>query len=411
MIVAALAFDVGMMLVERRDQQNAADAAALAGARYVLDGHRRGRSRGARPGADQRLRRRRRERGREHPHPGDPRPIRRVPGFIEVQIQSTRPSIFGGIIGRATWPVGALAVATNDQNLTFPFGMLALNPTECKAIAVSGGGDRRVAREHPVELERRGLRDAAGRRVQPDRWRDDRRHRAGCDVSHRRDVPGRRARGPPITCTKVAELVRAARPAAQSRGPSHAGPGCRRWCRSATRRRRPTTVRARRAGRRRRTIQTQICDVGGNGIAYRDLSWILYPGPVSRRPEVSNGAIAYLMPGIYWIGGGGLDVGGGGASIVTIGVATDATATPATNPCATATTTAALCGGVMFYNSKTASAAGGPVILNANAARMKIASLDLPSGRPERDLQRHRLLPGSDRHDAGDPERIVLVHR
>jgi Flp pilus assembly protein TadG len=31
LIVAALAFDVGMMLVERRDQQNAADAAALAG--------------------------------------------------------------------------------------------------------------------------------------------------------------------------------------------------------------------------------------------------------------------------------------------------------------------------------------------------------------------------------------------
>ncbi len=36
LLVAALAFDVGMMLVERRDEQNAADAAALAGARHVL---------------------------------------------------------------------------------------------------------------------------------------------------------------------------------------------------------------------------------------------------------------------------------------------------------------------------------------------------------------------------------------
>ncbi len=36
LLIAALAFDVGMMLVERRDEQNAADAAALAGARYVL---------------------------------------------------------------------------------------------------------------------------------------------------------------------------------------------------------------------------------------------------------------------------------------------------------------------------------------------------------------------------------------
>ena len=51
LIVAALAFDVGMILVERRDQQNAADAAALAGARYVLTDDRRGRGRGARPGA------------------------------------------------------------------------------------------------------------------------------------------------------------------------------------------------------------------------------------------------------------------------------------------------------------------------------------------------------------------------
>src|SRR4026207_1681823 len=36
LVIAALAFDVGMMLVERRDEQGAADAAALAGARYVL---------------------------------------------------------------------------------------------------------------------------------------------------------------------------------------------------------------------------------------------------------------------------------------------------------------------------------------------------------------------------------------
>jgi Flp pilus assembly protein TadG len=37
LIVAALAFDVGLMVLERRDQQNAADAAAMAGARYVMD--------------------------------------------------------------------------------------------------------------------------------------------------------------------------------------------------------------------------------------------------------------------------------------------------------------------------------------------------------------------------------------
>ena len=35
----ALAFDGGMMILERRDQQNAADAAAMAGARYVTTDH------------------------------------------------------------------------------------------------------------------------------------------------------------------------------------------------------------------------------------------------------------------------------------------------------------------------------------------------------------------------------------
>jgi hypothetical protein len=64
-----------------------------------------------------------------------------LPGFIEVQIEATRPSVFGGIIGKAAWPVGVFAVATNAQKLEFPFSMLALDPTACKAIQVSGQGD------------------------------------------------------------------------------------------------------------------------------------------------------------------------------------------------------------------------------------------------------------------------------
>ncbi|MBA3236176.1 MAG: hypothetical protein H0T59_09335, partial [Chloroflexi bacterium] len=140
LLVAALAFDVGMMLVERRDQQNAADAAALAGARYVLasptQAEAAARSLALANGFDD----------------ADPNEVVKVyipaihgryaglPGFVEVQIEATRPSIFGGVIGKAAWPVGSFAVATNSQNLTFPFSMLALHPTACKAIAVSGGG-------------------------------------------------------------------------------------------------------------------------------------------------------------------------------------------------------------------------------------------------------------------------------
>ena len=140
LLVAALAFDVGMMLVERRDEQNAADAAALAGARYVLTDTAR---------AVDAARDLARMNGYDDADPNEivnvfipPLHGRYVglPGFIEVQIEATRPSIFGGVIGKANWPIGAMGVATNSQNLTFPFSMLALNPTACKAIAVSGGG-------------------------------------------------------------------------------------------------------------------------------------------------------------------------------------------------------------------------------------------------------------------------------
>ena len=140
LLVAALAFDVGSMLVQRRDEQNAADAAALAGARYVLTDT---------VQAETAARTIAQLNGYEDSDPNEVVSVHipaihgryaGLPGFIEVEVGATRPSIFGNVIGRATWPTGAMAVATNSQDLTFPFSMLALNPTACKAIAVSGQG-------------------------------------------------------------------------------------------------------------------------------------------------------------------------------------------------------------------------------------------------------------------------------
>lgn len=139
--IAALAFDAGMVVVQLRDQQNASDAAALAGARYL---------------------------------PGDPSAAQaaaidiatangfsngvasatvvvNVPplsgahagdnGFIEVVIGSSRPSIFGGIAGIASWDVGARAVAANDTGNRGPFALLALDPSGCEALKVEGSGE------------------------------------------------------------------------------------------------------------------------------------------------------------------------------------------------------------------------------------------------------------------------------
>ena len=201
LLVAALAFDVGMMLLERRDEQNAADAAALAGARYIfepdcvapsLDVHECAGRRGPdRPG--QRLRRRRR---RSRPCRSTSRrsmgATSLFPNFVEVEIDSERKSIFAGVIGKATWPVGVFAAATNDQDLTFPFSMLALDPTACKAIHVSGSGV--VEANGNIQANSNGSEAGMRRhRVQPDRWRDDRRHRARRDMPIRRNDPELRA--------------------------------------------------------------------------------------------------------------------------------------------------------------------------------------------------------------------------
>ena len=88
------------------------------------------------------------------------------------------------------------------------------------------------------------------------------------------------------------------------------------------------------------------------------------------------------MPGIYWIGGGGVDVGGGG-SIVSIGAVTDATSRRQHRSMRDGVTTAALCGGVMIYNSKLPTAPGGRSSSTRTPRTMKLASLDVPTTDPD----------------------------
>jgi hypothetical protein len=377
LIVAALAFDVGMMLVERRDEQNAADAAALAGARYVLTSE---------PNAEIAARRLARDNGFDDADPDEVVNVfipaihgryAGLPGFIEVQVQATRASIFGGIIGQATWPVGAFAVATNSQNLTFPFSMLALDPTECKAIAVSGGG---VVEAHaniqsnsngsecsgaPIGFSRTGgstinvIAPSATCRVVGE-LQDQGSGSMTCTVAENSFAlpdPLRNLDAPAKPALAAAMVPVGHTKAPPSRCPGATGGGT------------PSEA------------QTQPCDVGGNGSGYANLSWILYPGLYPAGLDVSNGATAYLMPGIYWIGGGGVDVGGN-ASVVTIATESQATPAVSSSTCAQATTLETLCGGVLIYNSKTSASAGGPFILNSNGATMKLASFDVPLSDP-----------------------------
>jgi hypothetical protein len=371
-IVAALAFDVGMMLLERRDEQNAADAAALAGARYVLTDP---------VAAEDAARRIARANGFDDVDPDEivsvyiP-PIHGqyvgLPGFIEVQIEGTRPSVFGGVIGRATWPIGVMAVATNEQNLTFPFSMLALNPTECKAIAVSGGGvveayaniqsnsNGADCTGDPVGFSRTGgstinvyAPDATCRVV--GELQDRGSGSMTCHVAE-----GSFALPDPLRGLLAPDKPALA-PAMQFVGPGTPPGEPPRYCPGRTDGYAPSET------------NPSTCVLGSPSSTYTGLSWVLYPGLYPGGLNVSASTTAYLMPGIYWIGGGGVDVGGGG-SIFTIGTETDATPSVAD---------ATWGGGVMIYNSKLPDAAGGPFILNSDAATMKLKDFEVPTSDPD----------------------------
>ena len=139
-LVAALAFDAGQMILEKRDQQNGADAAALAGARYLVNepgqaapGAREiATANGFTDGVDNTT-------VQVHIPPVSGQ-FKSVPGFVEVVISNRRPSVFGRVIGVTGWNVSARAVAANQQGLDLPFSMLTLHPTDCKALMVSGSG-------------------------------------------------------------------------------------------------------------------------------------------------------------------------------------------------------------------------------------------------------------------------------
>jgi hypothetical protein len=370
MIIMALVYDGGMMLAERRDQQNAADAAALAGARFVLDDP---------IAAEDAARRIASMNGFDDTDPTEVVNVYIPPihgtyagfsGFIEVQIENTRPSIMGQFVGRTAWPVGAYAVATNQQDLTFPFSMLALDPTACKALQVSGTGEiNAYANLHSnssgtdcEDGSNVGFSRTGGSTINV--FADDATCRAVGEIQDAGasgDMTCDAAPGSFTLPDPLRNLQAPPKPnlaAAMGKvGHTRASPS---WCPGATGAQAP------------RETQTQPCDVGGNGASYRDLDWILYPGLYPAGLNVSNGATAYLMPGIYWIGGGGMRISNGG-SIITIANVSDANIDP---------TLATWGGGVMIYNTSLPTAAAGDVSFDGSSANMKLKPFDAPTGDP-----------------------------
>ena len=123
-----------------------------------------------------------------------------------------------------------------------------------------------------------------------------------------------------------------------------------------------------------------MCKIPATG-GPSNVGWILYPGLYPGGLEVSPDRTVYLMPGIYWIGGGGIDIGGGG-SIVTIATEADARPNVADAPCAAAVTSGEVVRRGADLQLEASEFGGGNVILNSNAATMKLASFDVPTTDP-----------------------------
>jgi len=405
LIVAALAFDVGMMLLERRDAQDAVDAAALGAARYVFDADCTASGGWVCTEARAAALRIAALNGYDSSEPDEtvqvfipPVTGRYVglPNFIEVQIDSSRPSIFGGVIGQAVWPVGVFAVATNHQNVSYSFSMLALNPTKCYAIRVQGSGS--VVANGNISSNSNGA-DCPGDDIgffvsgqaSVDVLADDATCRSAGDIV--------RTGGGTITCTLDAnsfilpDPLRNEPPPDQPPLPAgvvrvYSPPGfpvaddpsgCPGGTSAAT-----ESAPAR-------------CNLDFGKT--KGSRWVLFPGLYPGGVRIAGDTVAYLVPGTYWIGGGGITATNG--SVISVGSLADAQADTAACPnplpgqvdsagclwphyddaclAASPPTCPIEKGGILIYNSELPTSAGGAINLGGGEAALLItAPMDDP---------------------------------
>jgi hypothetical protein len=117
----------------------------------------------------------------------------------------------------------------------------------------------------------------------------------------------------------------------------------------------------------------QLCRLGVGQQAGRE--WILSPGLYPGGLDLKGGVTAYLLPGIYWIGGGGFATSND-ASVISVESEDDlnpAVCTvdddPLTPPCIGG-------GGILIYNTTLPDSAAGPITLGGGGAALKLQPYD-----------------------------------
>lgn len=360
--MAALAFDIGQVMLSKRAQQNAADAAALAGARYIatstcksspsltnpacapaiaaalkvaqLNGYGDGATNCASgcgtmdPMVTVKI-----------PPGQEAVEYNQAPGAIEVQIGSSHPSIFANVVGITNWRVGTLAVAANQVDIALNFSFLALDPN-CPSVLLSGANGSGLTAGGNIQVN---ATCAGGLKVQGNAQITV--TSGACDVSG----PSIQTGGhPTINCMvntnqpvipdPLAGLPAPTMPALALApinidNPATPPPSnC------------PSTLMA-----------PATCQFSAS---YAGTHWRLYPGTYPGGLKLLAGTF-YLEPGIYYIAGGGIAAGGSGVVLESV---------------ATGTTTAG--GGILIYNTSdpvpgapcSGAACGGPITLDGSTA-------------------------------------------
>ena len=346
----ALAFDGGMMILERRDEQNAADAAAMAGARYVTTDQTKARDVAASVASDNGF------------TAGDGQEIVTVnippatgkfatwPNAIQVDIRNTRPSILGAVMGFLNWPVSATATAASLDNVGGPFSMLALEPHECKGILVAGSGgivangniqvnsdcpDSALMRQAggTITVTAAGAACNVNGGIKDDGGQGDNLH---ClTVTGAPVIPDPLEALPDVT---MPSFPQAPAKIGHNKQTPTGCPGSNK----------PATLDA-----------PAECKFGAQ---LKDTTWRLYPGVYPGGITILGGNF-YLEPGIYWIGGGGLSIGGNGSFIESVEAGTTT-----------------IGGGVLFYNTAISGSPLGVIDLNGASANMHLMPLNMPAG-------------------------------
>jgi hypothetical protein len=345
----ALAFDAGMMILERRDEQNAADAAAMAGARYVTIDHDKARAVAASVASHNGFTDGSGAQVVNISVPPASGKFATWPNAIQVEVANTRPSILGAVMGFLDWDVSATATAASLTDVGGPFSILALEPSACEAIKVAGtggivaNGNIQVNSDCASSALKRQAGgtitvSAAGAACNVHGGIQD---GGGSGLLNCLAVTGAPVVPDPLAALPDVPVPGLPRSAVQIAGTRKIPAGC------------PGSTSPATMG------SPAVCQFPSN---YKDTTWRLFPGAYPGGLKLLAGNF-YLEPGVYWLGGGGLEVTGNGSLIQSVEAGTTIEG-----------------GGVLFFNTAIAGSPIGDLKLNGASANIHLWPLDEPAG-------------------------------